>query len=50
VHAEEVLEAWEFVCSIHTKAHAEDELNLQSIMNMLRELRVELQMLKQPKK
>jgi transcriptional regulator with XRE-family HTH domain len=50
VHAEEVLEAWEFVCSIHTKAHTEDELNLQSIMNMLRELRVELQMLKQPKK
>jgi transcriptional regulator with XRE-family HTH domain len=46
VHANEVLEAWEFVCSINTSEYQEDDLNLSSIMNMLRSMQVELQELK----
>jgi transcriptional regulator with XRE-family HTH domain len=46
VHANEVLEAWEFVCSINTSEYQEDDLNLGSIMNMLRSMQVELQELK----
>ena len=42
----DVLEAWEFVCSINTKAYNENDLNLGSIMNMLRNLQVELREIK----
>ncbi len=45
VPAAEVLEIWEFVCSINTQPYSENDLNLQSIMNMLRELQVELKTL-----
>lgn len=42
----DVLEAWEFVCSINTTEYQEDDLNLNSIMNMLRQMQVELKEIK----
>ncbi|MBL4658579.1 MAG: helix-turn-helix domain-containing protein [Flavobacteriales bacterium] len=42
VTAEEVLEMWEFVCLINTQEYAAEELNLDSVMGMLRDLKVEL--------
>jgi transcriptional regulator with XRE-family HTH domain len=43
VHAADVLEVWEYVCSINTGTYTENDLNLESIMQMLRQLQVELQ-------
>lgn len=37
-----VLEIWEFTCSIRTEEYDEGELKVESIMRMLRELQVEL--------
>jgi hypothetical protein len=42
VKAEDVLEMWEYTCSINMSEYREDELNLDSIMNMLRSLKVEI--------
>jgi phage repressor protein C with HTH and peptisase S24 domain len=42
VKAEDVLELWEYTCSINMSQYKEDELNLDSIMNMLRSLKVEI--------
>lgn len=42
----DILEAWEFVCSINTTEYQEDDLNLSSIMNMLRQMQVELKEIK----
>ncbi len=42
VKAEDVLELWEYTCSINMNQYREDELNLDSIMNMLRGLKVEI--------
>lgn len=42
----DVLEIWEFTCSIRTEEYEEGELKIDSIMRMLRELQVELQPLK----
>jgi transcriptional regulator with XRE-family HTH domain len=39
----EVLEIWEYTCSINTSPYAEEELNLESIMGMMRELKIELE-------
>ena len=38
----DILEVWEFVCSINTGNYAEEDLNLGSIMGMLRKMQVEL--------
>jgi transcriptional regulator with XRE-family HTH domain len=42
VKMEEVLELWEYTCCINMNQYKEDELNLESIMNMLRGLKVEI--------
>lgn len=38
----DMLEVWEFVCSINTGNYAEEDLNLGSIMGMLRKMQIEL--------
>lgn len=42
----EVLEIWEFVCNINTAEYSEKDLNMDSVLLMLRELKVELRALK----
>lgn len=42
VKSEEILEIWEYTCSINMSQYQPDELNLDSIMNMLRGLKVEI--------
>ncbi|MEQ8323188.1 MAG: XRE family transcriptional regulator [Vicingaceae bacterium] len=42
----DVLEIWEFTCSIRTEEYDEGELKVDSIMRMLRELQVELEPLR----
>lgn len=42
VKLEDVLEIWEFTCSIRTEEYDADELKVESIMRMLRDLQVEL--------
>ena len=46
VHASDVLELWEFTCCINTQEYEESELKLSSIVNMFRDLKVELQTIK----
>ncbi|AMS27110.1 XRE family transcriptional regulator [Bacteroidetes bacterium UKL13-3] len=46
VHAKDVLEIWEFVCTLNVSDKKEEELNLESIMDMLRSMRVEIEQLK----
>lgn len=46
VKISDVLEIWEFTCSIRTQEYDEGELKMESIMRMLRELQVELEPLK----
>ncbi|GGK53243.1 MULTISPECIES: XRE family transcriptional regulator [Flavobacteriaceae] len=46
VHIDEVLELWEFTCSINTQEYDEHELKISSIANMLTQLGVELKELK----
>ena len=46
VHIDEVLELWEFTCSINTQEYDEQELEISSIANMLTQLGVELKELK----
>lgn len=46
VHADEVLELWEFTCSINTQEYDEQELKISSIANMLTQLGIELKELK----
>jgi len=41
--ASEILEAWEFTCCIRTQEYDEDELKIDGILKMLRELQIELQ-------
>ena len=43
----EVLELWEFTCSINTQEYSPEELKLDSIIRMFNELGVELEQLKQ---
>lgn len=42
VKADEILEAWEFTCAINTAEYKENELNADSIMGMLKSLKVEI--------
>lgn len=46
IHVDEVLELWEFTCSINTQEYDEQELKISSIANMLTQLGVELKELK----
>ena len=39
---EDVLEIWEFTCCINTQEYKPEEINMGSIMNMLRGLKVDL--------
>jgi hypothetical protein len=45
IHANDILELWEYTCTINTGKYKEEELNLNSIMNMMREMKIELQRL-----
>ena len=42
---DEILELWEFTCSINTQEYSEEELKISSIMNMFSNLGVELKAL-----
>lgn len=42
----EVLEMWEFTCSIHMEDYEEEELKVDGVLRMLREMQVELESLK----
>ena len=46
VKATDVLEAWEFVCTLNISDKKEEELNLDSIMDMLKSMRVEIEGIK----
>jgi len=46
VFPSEILEVWEFVCNLNMSDKKEEELNLDSIMNMLVSMRVELERIK----
>jgi hypothetical protein len=46
VKAEDVLEVWEYQCAINTSKNKPEELNLESIMGMLRELKIEFEKIK----
>jgi transcriptional regulator with XRE-family HTH domain len=43
---EDVLEVWEYACSINTQEYTADELKISSILNMFNELGIELEALK----
>jgi phage repressor protein C with HTH and peptisase S24 domain len=47
VKIEDTLEYWSYTCSLNIGQYRQDELNIASIMNMLREMKIELKMLKQ---
>ncbi len=49
VPIDEVLELWEFTCSINTQEYSEQELKISSIINMFNELGVELKALEKIK-
>jgi hypothetical protein len=42
VKATDIIEIWEFVCSLNIDAYKPEELNVGSVMRMLRELKVEI--------
>lgn len=42
VKVKDVLEIWEFVCSLNIGSYKPGEINIASVMKMLRELRVEI--------
>ena len=46
VSKEEILELWEFTCTINTQEYDEKELKLSSIMAMFQDLKVELEAIK----
>jgi transcriptional regulator with XRE-family HTH domain len=46
VKLEDVLELWEYTCCINMNQYDDSELNLNSIMNMLRGLKVEIEQIK----
>jgi hypothetical protein len=46
VRTEDVLELWEYTCCINMNQYDDNELNLDSIMNMLRGLKVEIEQIK----
>ena len=46
VRVEEVIELWEYTCKIDTQSYDNEDLNLQSIMQMMRSFQVELKDIK----
>lgn len=46
VNLRDIVELWEYTCSINLGDYREEELNVGSIMNMLRGLQVEMEMIK----
>jgi hypothetical protein len=38
----DILESWEFVCSLNIGSYKPEEINIASVMKMLRELKVEI--------
>ena len=50
VKAHDILEIWEYTCCINMNQYQNDELNLDSIMNMLKGLKVEISEIKKDKK
>jgi transcriptional regulator with XRE-family HTH domain len=46
VKAQDVLEIWEFVCSLNLSDKKDDEINLDSVMGMLKSLKVEMKGIK----
>lgn len=46
VELKDVIEIWEYTCHINTQEYDAEELNISSIMDMLRQMRVELSELK----
>lgn len=46
VKTSDVLELWEYTCCLNMNQYEQDELNLDSIMNMLRGLKVEIEQIK----
>ena len=50
VKANDILEIWEYTCCINMNQYQNDELNLDSIMNMLKGLKVEISEIKRDKK
>jgi len=46
VRTEDVLELWEYTCCLNMNQYDNNELNLDSIMNMLRGLKVEIEQIK----
>jgi transcriptional regulator with XRE-family HTH domain len=46
VNLKDIVELWEYTCCINMTDYKEEELNVESIMNMLRNLQVEMEMIK----
>lgn len=46
VRTDEIIELWEYTCKIDTQSYDNDDLNLSSIMQMMRSFQVELKELK----
>ena len=46
VKPDDVLEMWEYVCSIHLGAYKQEDLNTESILGMLKSMKVEIQKIK----
>jgi phage repressor protein C with HTH and peptisase S24 domain len=46
VRADQVIELWEYTCKIDTQSYDNDDLNLSSIMQMMRSFQVELKDIK----
>lgn len=46
VKLNEILELWEYSCSINMNQYKEEELNVESIMNMLKSLHIEIEQIK----
>lgn len=49
VKVEDVLEIWEYVCSLNIGSYKEDELNTESILHMLKSLQVEVRSIRNRK-
>jgi transcriptional regulator with XRE-family HTH domain len=46
VKDEDVIEVWEFVCCLATSDKKEEEINLESVMGMLRSMKIEIESIK----
>ena len=46
VNLKDIVELWEYTCCINMTDYREEELNVESIMNMLRNLQVEMEVIK----